>query len=77
MQTVEMNYFWLLVLVSYLVIISAIVFFCLLYKKNKKLSVKIYLVIKNYNAVAIAAATSLTNSYFPKKPEKKLRMVQP
>ena len=27
--------------------------------------------IKNYNAVATVAATSLTNSYFPKKPEKK------
>ena len=72
-----MNYFWLLVLVSCLGIISAIVFFCLLYKKNKTLSVKINLVIKNYNAVATVAATSLTNSYFPKKPEKKGRMVRP
>lgn len=33
--------------------------------------------IKNYNAVATVAATSLTNSYFPKKPEKKGRMVRP
>ena len=47
--------------------ISSCIVSYLLYKRNKKISVEIELVIKDYNAVAIF----LTNSYIPKKREKK------